>query len=156
MNPSVHIRHANLNDMTGIHALVRELAIYEKAPEQHTASIHDYERDFSAGVFDSYVAVSDHNQIIGMILYYTAYSTWRGKMLYLEDFVVTEQCRKFGVGQLLFDKFIQIAKESNARLIKWQVLDWNEPAIQFYKKNQATIEDEWYNGKIFLKNNVLT
>jgi GNAT superfamily N-acetyltransferase len=72
-------------------------------------------------------------------------------MLYLEDFVVTESYRQYGVGQMLFDRFIEVAREKDCFLVKWQVLDWNEPAIRFYEKNNAIIESDWYNGKIFLK-----
>ncbi len=76
------------------------------------------------------------------------FSTWKGKMLYLEDFVVKEAFRKKGVGQVLWNKYIDIAKEKDCALVKWQVLDWNEPAVKFYEKNGATIEKEWWNGKI--------
>jgi ribosomal protein S18 acetylase RimI-like enzyme len=153
---NINVRPATISDMPAIHALVRELAIYEKAPEAHTATISDYEQDFQNGVFDACVAVenttsTEGGQVVGMILFYMAYSTWRGKMLYLEDFVVTEAYRQYGVGQLLFDTFIDIARERDCFLVKWQVLDWNMPAIRFYEKNDAIIEQEWYNGKIFLK-----
>ena len=78
------------------------------------------------------------------------YSTWKGKMLYLEDFVVAQSHRRRGIGQLLFDAYKAEAIEKKAKLIKWQVLDWNEPAIAFYEKNGATIEKGWYNVKTFL------
>ncbi len=151
MPKNIEIRETKFTDLPAVHALVNELAVYEKSPESHTASIADYEADFSNKVFESHVAVDSDNQtVVGMILYYMAYSTWRGKMLYLEDFVVTEQYRQFGVGQMLFDTFLQVARDKKCILTKWQVLDWNTPAINFYKKNKAIIEDEWYNGKIFL------
>ncbi len=150
LTSNIILRPATVEDMAGVHALVRELAVYEKAPEQHSATVEDYTRDFLAGVFGSTVAANGEGQIIGMILYYMAYSTWRGKMLYLEDFVVTESYRQYGVGQLLFDEFLRIGRDQGARLVKWQVLDWNEPAIRFYQKNKAIIETEWHNGKIFL------
>ena len=146
----VVLRPATVEDMAGVHALVRELAVFEKAPEQHTATVEDYIRDFFNGIFGCTVAVDEQGKIIGKILYYTAYSTWRGKMLYLEDFIVTEAYRKYGVGQLLFDEFLRFGRDQGARLVKWQVLDWNEPAIRFYQKNKAIIETEWHNGKIFL------
>ena len=78
------------------------------------------------------------------------YSTWKGRMFYLEDFVVLEAYRRLGLGQMLFDAFLQEAKDQQCRLVKWQVLDWNEPALRFYRKNNAVIEKEWWNGKIFL------
>ena len=151
MKKNIHIREAEVGDMTSVHALVHELAVFERAPEAHTATVEDYIRDFNAKIFEAHVAVdTDTEAIVGMIFYYMSYSTWKGRMLYLEDFVVTETYRQYGVGQLLFETFLQIAREKDCRLVKWQVLDWNEPAIKFYKKNNAIIEDEWYNGKIFL------
>lgn len=153
---NILIRKAIIQDLPNIHALVHELAVFEKSPESHTATIQEYEQDFKEGIFEAQVAVdmdapTEGGKIVGMIFYYMAYSTWRGRMLYLEDFVVTESYRQYGVGQLLFDKFIEVAREKDCFLVKWQVLDWNEPAIRFYQKNNATIEKEWYNGKIFLK-----
>jgi GNAT superfamily N-acetyltransferase len=92
------------------------------------------------------------DEVVGLILYHMAYSTWKGKMLYLEDFIVTEDFRRFGLGQLLFDAFLAEGARLGCRLVKWQVLDWNEPALKFYEKNTAIIEKGWWNGKIFLKN----
>lgn len=152
---NIQIRPATVDDLPAIHALVHELAVYENAPEQHTATIEEYKRDFEAGIFESQVAVDTDNteggQIIGMIFYYMTYSTWRGRMLYLEDFVVTENYRKYGVGQMLFETFLDVAHQKDCFLTKWQVLDWNTPAVNFYEKNKAIIEKEWWNGKIFLK-----
>lgn len=151
MKKNIIIRAADVNDMPAIHALVHELAVFERAPEAHTATIEDYVRDFNERIFESHIAVdTDTNAIVGMIFYYMSYSTWKGRMLYLEDFVVTESYRQYGVGQMLFDTYLKVAQEKECRLVKWQVLDWNEPAIKFYQKNKAIIETEWYNGKIFL------
>ena len=145
------IRKATQADMPAVHALVYELALYERAPEAHTATVENYIRDFQAGIFEAHVAVDiETDTIIGMILYYMSYSTWKGRMLYLEDFVVTESYRQYGVGQLLFDTFLTVARQKECILVKWQVLDWNEPAIQFYQKNNSILEKEWWNGKIFL------
>jgi GNAT superfamily N-acetyltransferase len=151
--PNILIRPATESDLPAIHALVHELAVYENAPEQHSATLETYIRDYHAGIFEAQIAVDTEGEekIVGMIFYYMAYSTWRGRMLYLEDFVVTEAYRRHGVGQLLFDKFIKIGREKDCFLVKWQVLDWNTPAVNFYEKNQAIIEKEWWNGKIFLK-----
>ncbi len=144
----ISIRLATREDLPDIHNLVRELAIYEKAEHEFTASLEDYYRDFDEDIFEALVAEKD-GIICGMALYYMTYSTWKGKMLYLEDFVVRQSYRKMGVGQQLFDGFLQNAQEKNCRLVKWQVLDWNKPAIQFYEKNKALIEQGWWNGKIF-------
>ncbi len=145
----IKIRQATLSDIPVIFSLVEELALYEKAPEAVITSVEIYEKDFNAGIFEAIVAEKE-GEIIGMALYYMAYSTWKGRMLYLEDFVVRESARRFGVGQLLFDAYLNVAKEKGATLVKWQVLDWNEPAVKFYEKNDAIIEKEWWNGKIFL------
>ncbi len=148
-NMKFEIRAATIADLPSMHALVRELAIYERAPEAHTATVEDYIKDFRDHIFEAHVAVdSEKNEIVGMVWYHFAYSTWRGRMMYLEDFVVTESYRRFGLGQLLFDKFLEVAREKECKLVKWQVLDWNEPAIKFYEKNNALIETEWFNGKI--------
>jgi GNAT superfamily N-acetyltransferase len=143
------IRQATAKDLPVIHNLVLELAKYEKAAHEFTATLGDYQRDFQEGVFEALVAETD-GEIAGMALYYLTYSTWKGKMLYLEDFVVREAYRRRGIGEALFDTFLTTAKAKGCRLAKWQVLDWNEPAIQFYRKKSATIEQEWWNGKIFL------
>ncbi|NUQ25423.1 MAG: GNAT family N-acetyltransferase [Saprospiraceae bacterium] len=146
---TVTIRQANRADLKAIHGLVRELAIYERAEDAFVATLDTYERDFDEGVFEALVA--DHNgDIAGMMLYYMAYSTWKGKMLFLEDFVVKEAYRRHHIGQHLFDALLETAREKGCALVKWQVLDWNEPALRFYEKNRAIIEKEWWNGKFFL------
>jgi len=146
----VRIRKARTGDLAGIHQLVRELAIYERAEAEFVAGLAEYQRDFEAGVFEALVAEEPRGELIGMALYYLTYSTWKGRMLYLEDFVVREAYRRHGIGQRLFDAFLQEARRKDCRLVKWQVLDWNRPALAFYEKNRAQIEKEWWNGKIFL------
>lgn len=145
----IRIRIAQKEDIPAIHQLVRELAIYEKEEAAFTATLEDYYQDFADHVFEAQVAIAD-NQVVGMILYYMTYSTWKGKMLYLEDFVVQEAFRGKGIGQKLFDAYLDTARAKGCRLTKWQVLDWNQPAIDFYEKNKAIIEKEWWNAKIFL------
>ena len=143
-----HIRKGAAQDLPAVHELVRELAIYEKAEAEFVASLQDYERDFREGAFDLLIA-EEQGAVVGMALFYLTYSTWKGKMLYLEDFVVREAYRRQGIGQQLFDSFLAEARKRGCRLVKWQVLDWNEPALKFYEKNKALIEKEWWNGKIF-------
>ena len=150
MQPTILIRPATAADMPAIHGLVYELAIYEREPEALVASPAEYRHDFLDGHFRAYVAEVD-GTVVGMILYYMAYSTWKGKMLYLEDFYVQEAFRRFGLGQQLFDTFLTEGRQASCRLVKWQVLDWNEPALGFYKKNKAIIETGWWNGKIFFE-----
>jgi GNAT superfamily N-acetyltransferase len=144
---NITIRPATEADLPAIHALVYELAVYEKEPEAVVTSPAEYLGDFRNGLFEAQVAEID-GQVVGMTLYFMAYSTWRGKMLYLDDFVVNEKFRRFGVGQLLFDAFVEEGRRRGCRLIKWQVLDWNTPALKFYEKNKAEIEKGWWNGKI--------
>ncbi len=143
------IRKATKTDLKQVLDLVKELALYEKAPQEVTVTIEDYEIDFNNNVFDVIVAEQDKH-IVGIAFYHMTYSTWKGKMLYLEDFVVKEELRGQGIGKLLFEAFLKEAHNLNVNLTKWQVLDWNEPAINFYKKYNATIEKEWFNGKIIL------
>ena len=146
----IHIRKAVADDLAAIHSLVYELAVYEKAPNEVTASLADYQCDFADGIFQSHVACLG-DTIAGTTIYYMTYSTWKGRMLYLEDFVVSKQYRRRGIGQLLFDAFLDEARLLGARLTKWQVLDWNTSAIDFYKKNGAIIETDWLNGKKFIE-----
>ncbi len=143
------LRPGTAADLPAIHALVGELAAYENAADQFTATLADYERDYEAGIFQTIVAQQEE-RVVGMALYFITYSTWKGRMLWLEDFVVSQAYRRQGIGQLLFDAFLARAREMECRMVKWQVLDWNEPAINFYRANKATIETEWWNGKIFL------
>ena len=144
----IKVRKAKLPDLSAILELVKELAVYEKAGDQVTATLRNYETAFKEKVFESLVAEVD-GLIVGMTLHYMAYSTWKGKMLYLEDFVVMEAYRDKGVGQKLFDAFIEEAQLKNAVMVKWQVLDWNKPAIAFYEKNKAIFDKGWWNVKMF-------
>jgi GNAT superfamily N-acetyltransferase len=143
----VQIRKASVADMTDIYNLVHELAVFEKEPNALTTSVAEYEQAFTEKLIDSFVADLD-GKIIGIALYYMTFSTWKGKCLYLEDFYVQPSYRKDGIGQLLFDAFLNEAKTLGAVQTKWQVLDWNEVGLNFYKKNNATIEKGWWNGKI--------
>jgi len=144
------LRKAKKQDLQATLDLVKELALYEKAPQEVTVTLADYEADFENNTFDVILAEQE-NEIAGIAFYYMAYSTWKGKMLYLEDFVVKEELRGQGIGKLLFKAFLEEAQNLGASLAKWQVLDWNEPAINFYEKYNSTIEKEWYNGKILEK-----
>lgn len=146
---SITIRKAVKQDCKPLLDLIYELAVYEKAPHEMTVTVEHFEESgFGANpVWWGFVAEED-NIIIGFVLYYIRYSTWKGQRMYLEDFLVTEKARGKGVGKLLFDKLIEEAKEKKFNGIVWQVLDWNEPAINFYKKYNAKIEGEWLNCSI--------
>lgn len=127
-------------------ALIRELATYEKAPDAVTVSMEEFiESGFGPSpVWGAFVAERD-GYIIGLSLYYIRYSTWKGRRLYLEDLVVTKKERGNGVGKRLLDRTVAFAKEKNYSGMMWQVLDWNTPAINFYKKYQAEFDGEWFN-----------
>ena len=137
-------------DLPQVLALIKELAEYERAPEAVTNTLAAMQRDGfgPAPIFSFFVLENSASQIIGLALFYTAYSTWKGRMLYLEDLVVTEAARRGGFGRLLFDAVVAEARATGAVRMKWQVLDWNEPAIGFYKKLGANIESEWLNGNL--------
>lgn len=144
------IRKAVKEDCEAIMALVKELAIYEKAPEEVTVSMeHFVKSGFGENpVWEAFVAVIE-NKIIGFGLYYTRYSTWKGQRMYLEDLIVTESMRGKNIGKLLFDALIAECKEKQYSGLVWQVLDWNEPAIKFYKKIEGVKFDaEWVNCSI--------
>ncbi|MFI5172689.1 MAG: GNAT family N-acetyltransferase [Chitinophagales bacterium] len=140
---NINIRKAVSADMPSIFKLVNELAIYERSGDEVATNAEQYKKDLEANYFEAIVAEDqDENKIIGMALYYFPYSTWKGRYIWLEDFVVENNYRGKGVGKLLFDEMIRITKQHNT-FLKWQVLDWNEPAIHFYKKYNASFEKQW-------------
>ena len=143
------IRRAVKEDCPRMLELVKELAVYERAPDEVTVTLeHFIESGFGPHpVWWGFVAEED-GVIAGFALYYIRYSTWKGQRMYLEDFIVTDEQRGKGIGKLLFDRLIVEAKEKGYNAIVWQVLKWNEPAINFYKKYNATFDGEWYNSAI--------
>ena len=147
MLEKINIRFAEYTDLESIRELVVELAIFEKEPEAVKAVLVDYQRAFDDNLISMIVAEYD-GQIIGMTLFYNTFSTWLGKMLYMEDFVVKADFRGKKVGKSLFDATINEAKARSCKLIKWQVLDWNKDASRFYQKHGAEIETNWWNCKI--------
>ncbi len=143
------IRKANRKDCTRMMELIQELATYEKAPDEVTVSLsHCEESGFGDNpVWWAFVA-EVQGVVIGMALYYVRYSTWKGQRMYLEDILVTEDMRGQKIGSLLFDALIKEAKEKGFNGMNWQVLEWNEPAINFYKKYNANFDPEWVNCSI--------
>lgn len=145
----VSIRRAKKEDCPRMLELIQELALYEKAPDEVTVdSIHFEESGFGTNpVWWAFVAEVD-GCVEGFALYYIRYSTWKGQRLYLEDLIVTEKLRGNGIGKLLFDQLIEEGKEKKFHGMVWQVLDWNEPAINFYKKYNASFDAGWLNASI--------
>lgn len=143
------IRKATKKDLPEVLALVTELAIYEKAGQEVTITLEELEKDgFGDNPLYWIILAENENGILGMSFYYIRYSTWKGRCLYLEDIVVKEEYRGQKIGKVLFEETIKAAKAMNAKLMTWQVLDWNEPAINFYKKFNAELDGEWINGKL--------
>jgi GNAT superfamily N-acetyltransferase len=144
------IRRGTEADLPQVLQLIKELAEYERAADAVTNTLDDMRRDGFGPepIFRFFVLENEAADLIGLALYYTAYSTWKGRMLFLEDLVVTEAARRGGYGRRLFEAVVAEARATGARRMKWQVLDWNEPAIGFYQKLGANIESEWLNGNL--------
>lgn len=142
------LRKATINDLPAVIDLIKELAAYEKATHEVKITLEELQEDgFGEHPLYWIILAEVDAQIVGMSFYYIRYSTWTGRNLYLEDIVVKEQYRRFGIGGMLFEETIKAAKEMNVRQMIWQVLDWNEPALNFYKKYNAELDSEWINGK---------
>ena len=145
----ISIRRAVKQDCPRLLELINELALYEKAPQEVTVTLEHF---IESGIGEkpvwwAFVAEVD-GKVEGFALYYIRYSTWKGQRMYLEDILVTEKMRGKGLGKLLLDRLIVEAKEKNLSGIVWQVLEWNEPAINFYKKYNASFDGEWLNCSI--------
>ena len=147
----INYRIALPGDEEGIHRLIVELAVFEREPNAVIVPEEAlYNHLFVEKICFSFVAVEvETDAVIGFALYYFSYSTWKGKCLYLEDIYVQEIHRKLGIGQVLFDMVVSVAKEKKVARMDWQVLNWNLSAIEFYKKNNADLSDEWLNGRYF-------
>jgi GNAT superfamily N-acetyltransferase len=145
----VKIRRAVKEDCPRLMELVRELADYEKAPQEVIVTQEHFENSGfgSNPVWWAFVAEAE-GMIQGFALYYIRYSTWKGQRMYLEDILVTEKMRGKGLGKLLMDRLIAEAKEKKFSGMMWQVLDWNKPAMNFYRKYNARFETEWLNCSI--------
>lgn len=147
------IRLARKEDCAQIFNLVKELALFERAPQEVSVTLEEMEL---AGfgpkqIWRAFVA-EGKNGIIGFALYYIRYSTWKGNRMYLEDILVTEKERGNGIGKLLFEELIEECKRENLNGMVWQVLDWNEPAIDFYKNFDTKFDSEWINCSLPIEN----
>ncbi len=140
---NITIRKAVKNDYPVILELIKELAFFEKAPEKviNTVERMNEEEQY----FEALVAEKEDGEIAGMALYFFAYYTWVGKSLYLDDLIVKEKYRGNKIGTQLLEEIMNIAKKSKCKRVRWQVLDWNTPAIEFYRSYGADLDGEWIN-----------
>jgi len=146
---SVILRKGTEKDLNPVLNLVRELAAFEKAPDEVEVTTEEMLNwGFGKEKLFEFFVLEKENVIVGMALYYYKYSTWKGKCLFLEDIIVTEKERQNGFGNLLFNEVVKVAKKENVRRMEWQVLDWNAPAIDFYKKYNSNFDGEWVNCKL--------
>lgn len=144
------IRKARKKDLPSVLSLIKELATYEKSPGEVKLTLKELERDGfgKEKIYDCFVAETSENKISGIALFYTKYSTWKGRCIFLDDIIVTEKMRRLGIGKMLFNKVIKESKKMKVRKLEWQVLDWNKPAINFYKKYSTVFDNEWINCKL--------
>lgn len=142
----VQIRRGTEKDLKDVYDLIMELAIYEKAPHEVENSVERMRQDGfgEQPVFGFFVA-EENQKVVGTAIYYYRYSTWKGKALYLEDLVVSARYRGKGYGKALLDAIVQQAKADDCKQVRWQVLDWNQSAIDFYKSIGADLDPEWIN-----------
>ncbi|GHE57956.1 MULTISPECIES: GNAT family N-acetyltransferase [Roseivirga] len=146
------IRKGVKSDLPSVLELIKELAVYEKALHEVEITLEQLEEDgFGEEPVFQFLVATENEQIVGLALYYFRYSTWKGKAIYLEDLVVKESHRGKGYGQKLLDAIVEEARQTGSKQVRWQVLDWNEPAINFYKKLGAHLDGEWINCTLTAK-----
>ena len=148
----ITIRKGVKKDLPCVLKLIKELADYENSLHEVTITLKELEKDgFDGNPFYWFLVAEKNNKIIGLSFYFIRYSTWKGKFLFLEDFVIKKQYRNKGVGSSLFEATINICKQLKLNGMIWQILDWNKSAINFYKKYNADISSKWLNGKLTIK-----
>lgn len=145
----IEITKGKKEDLPQVLELIKELATYEKAPLEVENTVEEMIQDgFTDQPVFYLLTAKTEGEIRGIAIYYIKYSTWKGKCVFLEDIIVTEKFRGQGIGAKLFEEVILIAKNLKVRRLEWQVLNWNEPAIHFYKRYNANLDPEWLNGKL--------
>lgn len=146
---NITIRKAEPGDVPAMLALIKELALYEKAPDEVITTESSMLKDGfgEEKIYDSIVAESD-GTVVGVAIFYVVYSTWKGRIIYLDDLVVTESYRRFGIGKKLFDELTRITKETGAQQLRWHVLNWNTQAIKFYEKYRTSFDPVWISCKL--------
>lgn len=146
MKNSAVIRQGIRSDLPRVLELVIELAVFEKSPNEVTNTVAMMEKDgFGPNPVYGFFVAENESGIVGLSLYYWRYSTWKGKRLYLEDIIVTESVRGLGIGKQLFERTMQHTLDEGCTGMMWQVLDWNESAISFYRKYGSKLDNEWIN-----------
>lgn len=143
----ITIRLGEQKDLKAVYALIHELAVFEHEPNEPSNLFSDFEIDFAQNCFELLVAELG-GEIIGITLFHAAYSSWKGRMIYLDDFVISKTHRGKGIGKQLFDSFIEIGKKRNINQLRWHVLDWNDIAIDFYKNYHCTFDEQWITCKL--------
>lgn len=147
------IRKAEPNDLIQVYELIQELAVFEKEPDEPSNPLKKFIEEGTCKHPRFHVILAeDDGKVAGIALYYYGYSTWKGTMIYLDDLVVREAYRKKGIGKKLMDELIAIAREEKINQLRWHVLDWNENAINFYKKYPVTFDNTWITVKIEKEN----
>lgn len=145
----IQLRKATESDLPAVLDLIQELATFERAPGEVTVALEDLKIDgFGENPIFEIILAENNSGILGMAFYFYAYSTWKGKCIYLEDIIVKEKYRGQKIGKLLFEAVVMKCKEVKAKRMMWQVLDWNTPAIDFYKKYNASLDQSWVNGRL--------
>ncbi len=148
MNKTI-VRKGEEKDLPALMQLIKELAEYEQCAGEVETGIAEL-RSWGFGpdkVFGFFVAEKE-GTVVGIALYYYKYSTWKGRCLFLEDLIITESERRNGYGSLLFEAVLELARQQKVKRLEWQVLAWNEPALNFYRKYQAVVDNEWLNCRI--------
>jgi GNAT superfamily N-acetyltransferase len=146
---NIKLRKATESDLPVVLDLIKELAAFERAPNEVTVTLEELKNDgFEKNPVYEIILAENNTEVLGMAFYFYAYSTWKGKCIYLEDIIVREALRGKKIGKLLFEAVIMRCKEVNAKRLMWQVLDWNIPAIDFYKKYSASLDQTWVNGRL--------
>jgi len=145
----ISVRPALASDVPNMLRLIKELATFEKAPDEVITTEDSMTNDGFGDnpIYKAFVAEVDE-KVVGLAICYVAYSTWKGKMVYLDDLIVTESMRGKGIGKMLFDAVGKMAKDVNANHYRWHVLDWNTPAVEFYKKYDASFDPTWITCKL--------
>jgi len=146
---SIKIRKANRQDYQEILLLIKEFALFQKTPEKVTITIA--QMIASENLFQCFIAETSNNEIAGFASFYFVYNSWSGKGLYLDDLYVKASFRKHGIGKLLLETIVLLAKEEQCKKIRWQVSKWNSNAIDFYKKMRAVVDDTEINCDLVLQ-----